>query len=130
MTAPEVAPPVVLVVEDEMLVRMFAVDVLTDAGFRVEEACSAEEALTKMGTLRCELSAALIDVGLPDRSGEDLAREVREIDASLLIVIASGRSEQELAQRFESNNQCAILAKPYTEQMLLDALASIGVSIR
>ncbi|HEX7115375.1 MAG TPA: response regulator [Steroidobacter sp.] len=130
MTAPEIATEVVLVVEDETLVRMFAVDVLTDAGFKVEEACSAEEALAKAGALRSKLRAALIDVGLPDRSGEDLAREVREIDASLPIVIASGRSEQELTQRFEANGQCAILAKPYTEQMLLDALASVGVSVR
>lgn len=128
MTAPEKNTPVVLVVEDETLVRMFAVDVLTYAAFRVEEASSAEEALAKVGSSPGVLSAVLIDVGLPDRSGEELARAIRSIDASLPLVIASGRSEQELVQRFEANARCAILAKPYTEQMLLDALASVGVS--
>ena len=45
MTESSTTPPVVLVVEDEALVRMLAVDVLEEAGFEVIEAPSADYAV-------------------------------------------------------------------------------------
>ena len=47
----DVPPRTILLVEDEMLVRMVTVDALRDLGFRVEEAASAGEALGKVGVL-------------------------------------------------------------------------------
>ena len=43
-------PLVILLVEDEVLVRMVAADVLEDAGFTVLESTNAEEALRLLGT--------------------------------------------------------------------------------
>ena len=82
----------VLLVDDEVLVRMSTADMLTDLGYDVVEAGSGEEAL-----------ALLRDGGLPDllvtdhlmpgMSGADLAREARALDAKLPILIVSGYSE-------------------------------------
>lgn len=117
----------ILVVEDEILVRVFAVDALEDAGFRVEQAGTATDA---MRTLRGagDIRAALVDVGLPDRPGDQLAKEMRAVRADLPIVIASGRSEGELRERFAGDAHIAILVKPYTAAMLIHALASLGVT--
>lgn len=117
----------VLVVEDETLVRMFAVDALEDAGFRVEQADQAGEALSRLQNEPMSLGAAVVDLGLPDRSGDHLAAQMRAVRADLPIVIASGRSERELKERFTSDRRVAILTKPYTASMLLEALASLGV---
>jgi CheY-like chemotaxis protein len=116
----------VLVVEDEILVRVFAVDALEDAGFRVEQAGTASEAMQAL-RVAPDVEAALVDVGLPDRPGDQLAAEMHALRADLPIVIASGRSESELKERFGADAKVAILVKPYTAPMLIRALASLGV---
>src|SRR4051812_8176388 len=107
--------PCVLIVEDEVLVRMFAVDVLEDSGFAVKQAASGKEALEKFGAERQRLAAAIIDLGLPDQSGDEIAAAIRAQEGTLPILIASGRSERELKDRFAGDAAIAVLAKPYTE---------------
>ncbi len=118
---------VVLIVEDEMLVRLFATDILQDAGYRVEQAADAAEAFKLLDRAPHNLHAAVIDLGLPDISGDQLAQKVRTRHTDLPILIASGRSEKELRERFSSDRRTGILGKPYTAAMLVDALASLGV---
>lgn len=117
----------IVIVEDEILVRMFAVDVLEDAGFRVAQAANGAEALLRIEEVGTELGAVIIDLGLPDRPGDEVAAELRTRFVQLPILIASGRSERELKDRFNSDPAVAILPKPYTEPMLLDALQRLGV---
>lgn len=117
----------ILLVEDELLVRMFAVDALEDAGFRVEEAGTAAEALSAFAQLADELCAAIIDLGLPDRSGDELAAQLRDRRADLPILIASGRSEGEIRDRFAHDAHVGVLIKPYTAAMLIDSLATVGI---
>jgi CheY-like chemotaxis protein len=119
--------PAILIVEDEFLVRLFAVDVLEDAGFRVLQADTAAAALKVLNAAQ-DVRAAVIDMGLPDRSGDQLAAEVRALRAELPIVIASGRSGRELRERFARQPQVAVLVKPYTTELLLQALAEVGVT--
>lgn len=117
----------ILLVEDEVLVRIFAVDALEDAGFSVEQAGTAADALQMLNNLP-GVSAAVVDLGLPDRSGDQLAAEMRKLRAELPILIASGRSERELKDHFAGDGRVAILVKPYTASMLVEALRSLGVS--
>jgi DNA-binding response OmpR family regulator len=120
-------PACILFVEDEVLVRMFAVDSLEEAGFRVEQAGSAGEAMARLQVLQDEVTAIVIDLGLPDRPGDEVATEMRRLLTEVPILIASGRSERELRQRFSLDEHVAIMVKPYTGPMLIDALASLGV---
>ena len=127
MSADNAGAPAILVVEDELLVRMFAVDALEDAGFRVLEAGTAAEAMKALNGAT-NVRAALIDMGLPDRPGDQLADEIQALRADLPIVIASGRSGRELRERFAASPRIAILVKPYTAPLLLETLAGVGVA--
>lgn len=127
MSAAAAAPTAILVVEDEFLVRLFAVDALEDAGFRVLAAGTAAEALRALQTAP-DVRAAVIDMGLPDGTGDQLAAEIQALRPDLPIVIASGRSGRELRERFARQPRVAILVKPYTAQLLLEALAEVGVA--
>src|SRR5271154_973166 len=93
----------ILVVEDEPLIRMFVVDTLEDAGFLVEEAGSATEALAKVGSESPVFAAVIVDVGLPDRPGDSLAAELRTKWAELPIIIASGHDRTALLARFKDD---------------------------
>ncbi|HLS81873.1 MAG TPA: response regulator [Steroidobacter sp.] len=119
--------PRVLVIEDEMLVRMFAVDALEDAGFLVTEAADAGEALSILEQDAPQFAAIIVDLGLPDRSGDELAEQIRGIRGDVPILIASGRSERELKERFAADAAVAVLAKPYTSALLLQSLDALGV---
>ena len=57
-------PVVILLVEDEVLVRMVAADVLEDAGFTVLESTNAEEALRLLET-RPDVQVLFTDVNMP-----------------------------------------------------------------
>jgi len=127
MSADKAGAPAILVVEDELLVRMFAVDALEDAGFRVLEAGTAADAMKALNAAS-NVRAALIDMGLPDRTGDQLAAEIQALRPDLPIVIASGRSGRELRERFAASPRMAILVKPYTAPLLLETLAGVGAA--
>jgi PAS domain S-box-containing protein len=119
--------PRVLVVEDEALVRMAAVEALGDLGFRVEEAASATEAIGKVRVLAGRIDAAIIDVGLSDRKGDALAAELRAMSAKLPIVMASGYLEQAFRVRFEGDRFVGFVGKPYDRKGLESALRALGI---
>jgi CheY-like chemotaxis protein len=69
---------VVLVVEDETLVRMFMADFLDEAGFKVFEAVNADEALTVLQA-RPDIQVVVTDIEMPGTmNGLELTRVVRE----------------------------------------------------
>ena len=70
-------PPRILLVEDEVLVRMVATDQLEDLGYRVETAGSATEAMNKVKLMEGDLALAIVDIGLPDIKGDVLVGELR-----------------------------------------------------
>lgn len=110
-----------------MLVRMFAVDALEDVGFQVLQAGDAGEATTALAGAP-DVSAVIVDMGLPDRPGDQLAAEMRAKLQNVPILIASGRSERELKDKFAADKRIGVLVKPYTASMLIGALASLGVA--
>jgi CheY-like chemotaxis protein len=85
--------PLILVVEDEVLVRMTLADVLDDAGFKVIEAAHADEALRVLVAVP-DVQAVVTDVEMPAGSinGFELARKVRKDWQDIGVLIASGRA--------------------------------------
>jgi DNA-binding response OmpR family regulator len=117
----------ILLVEDEPLIRMVTAEMLGDAGFQVEEAATATEAMAKLSAATSGIEAAIIDVGLPDRPGDALAQEMRQISAYLPILIASGYDSERVAPLFKDDNRVKFVGKPYTGTALIEALHALGV---
>ena len=116
----------ILLVEDELLIQMMAVDQLEELGFEVETAGSATEAMSKIKR-DGNLDAAIVDVGLPDRRGDVLIDEMRALLPSIPIVVASGYGEAALHQRFANDGRITFLAKPYATKQLKAALDQLNV---
>jgi DNA-binding response OmpR family regulator len=117
----------ILLVEDEPLISMTTAELLIDAGFAAEEAATAAEAI---GKLTDQFVAAIIDLGLPDRPGDELAREIRQQWPDMPVVIASGRDRNEVAKVFADDDKVAAIGKPYDITTLLNALRALGVPVR
>src|SRR6266852_7690552 len=83
--------PVVLLVEDEFLLRMDAADMIAAAGFEVVEAANADEAIGILEACR-DITVVFTDIQLPgSMDGLKLARAVRGGWPPIKIVATSGR---------------------------------------
>src|ERR1039458_2393968 len=92
-------PATILVVEDHRVTRTFLADNLSADGFEPLEAETAGEARRLLAGGSIDL--AIIDLGLPDRDGLELLREVRDadrlagrIDPELPLLVVSGRAAE------------------------------------
>jgi two-component sensor histidine kinase/CheY-like chemotaxis protein len=85
------APPTVLIVEDEMMLRMRAVDIVEDAGFTPIEAVNADDALAILES-RSDIELLFTDIQMPGSiDGLKLAHAVRERWPLIKIMIVSGQ---------------------------------------
>ena len=91
MSANSTGVPNVLIVEDEMMLRMRAVDIVEDAGFRSVEAINADEAMSILES-RSDISLLFTDIQMPgSMDGLGLARAVHERWPSIKIIVVSGQ---------------------------------------
>jgi CheY-like chemotaxis protein len=91
MVVPGHSPAVVLVVEDEMLLRMRAVDMVEDAGFISLEAVDADQAIAILES-RSDIALLFTDIQMPGRmDGLKLAHAVHERWPPIKIILVSGQ---------------------------------------
>lgn len=115
---------VALVVDDEAIIRMVAVDMLSDFGFLTYEAADGVEALDVLAS-HPEIFLLVTDINMPGApDGLGLACEARKRRPQLRIVVTSGRIKP---RPDELPTGGRFVAKPYTSAELLNAVAaSVG----
>lgn len=121
------AETVVLVVEDEILVRMVTVDVLADAGFRVIEADCADAALPILAA-RDDIRIIVTDIRMPGRmDGLELARHVAARRNDVVILVTSGHARP---SREELPPRASFIGKPYRAEALLAEVRQLAFPTR
>ncbi|HWK00849.1 MAG TPA: response regulator [Xanthobacteraceae bacterium] len=120
----------ILLVEDEAMIAMLTVENLRELGFEVEEAANATAALAAARKNISDFAAAVIDIGLPDRKGDDLALELKTLRPDLPIVIATGEGDGALDGKLKKIDNLTLLKKPYDSAGLDKSLKALGVDAR
>ncbi len=116
--------PVLLVVEDDAQMRRFLRTTLTNHGYRVVEATTGTEALALATSHNPEL--VILDLGLPDMDGLDVARRLREwMTAPIIVVSARGQEDDKVRALDEGADD--YLTKPFGTGELM---ARIRVALR
>jgi len=114
---------VVLVVEDEPLLRMMAMDLVEEAGFDVVDAANADEAV-KILEARSDIRIVFTDVDMPgSMNGIKLALAIRDRWPPIEIIIVSGHVR--LAES-ELPNRSVFFSKPYDSQRITATLHSMA----
>jgi len=110
---PEDRTPTILLVEDEVLIRMAASDYLQECGFKVLEASSAAEAIAMIQGSEAPIDVVFSDIRMPgEMDGFGLAKWIREHRAGLSVLLTSGDAKtaevaKGLCEKLE------IVSKPY-----------------
>ena len=116
--------PNVLIVEDEMMLRMRAVDIVEDAGFRPVEAVNADEALSILES-RSDISLLFTDIQMPgSMDGLKLAHAVHDRWPGIKIILVSGQVNPSAAEKPADSR---FFGKPLSvEKMIKELQAMVG----
>jgi PAS domain S-box-containing protein len=115
----------VLVADDEDVVRRLTERVLERAGFGVVLAGDGVEALARFRERPTAFAAALLDLNMPGLGGAAVAEALRAQRPDLPIVLSSGYTEQAIPTELARAQMAAFIQKPYRPQELTTLMAGV-----
>jgi DNA-binding response OmpR family regulator len=114
----------ILLVEDEPFVREATRSILRSAGYEVEVAADALEAMQLYPSIAASVDLVMTDMVLPGRSGRELCRDLQRVTPGLAVLLTSGYGEMEAAcESLEAGTY--YLAKPYSRTVLVAKIEEI-----
>lgn len=115
--------PYALVVDDEGLIRMDAMDILQEVGFRTFEASDGDKAIALLAREHALIVLVFTDVQMPgSHDGFAVARETAQRWPYIAIVVASGQAHPGPGDMPEG---ARFIGKPFTAEMVHDHLKEI-----
>ncbi len=114
--------PVILLVEDESIVREITGEVLVHAGYRVLESCNAREALEVASNHPGRIDVLLTDIVMPEMNGADLALRMLNHQPDLVTIFMSGYAEHQVLKKTQLASSIHI-QKPFTVHVLLSRIS-------
>jgi two-component system KDP operon response regulator KdpE len=117
-------PPLILIIEDEPPMRGFLRATLRAQGYQVVEAATAREGLAQAAGRNPEV--ILLDLGLPDADGLDVARDLRrQLRAPIIVISARGQEHDKVTALDRGADD--YLTKPFG---VAELLARVRVALR
>jgi len=112
----------VLVIDDEDMVRDAMADVLTETGLQVIKAENGPAGIQLFRERIKEIKLVLLDLSMPGMNGEEVFYKLRAINASVPVLLVSGYSEQEVMDQFVNKGLAGFIQKPYTIDSLIQQI--------
>ena len=122
--APEPSAGVILVIDDEDVVRHAARAALEHAGFTVFEACDGQDGADLFSRLHDRVSAVLVDLTMPRMDGRGVWEYIRRVRPDMRVVISSGFDESEAMKQFGEDAELMFIQKPYSAAGLIEKMSS------
>jgi CheY-like chemotaxis protein len=114
-------PMSVLVVDDEESILRYVDRILTEAGYRTTLAADGAAAIA--AARGCQFDLLLTDVTMPEMSGAELARRLREDDPDLKVLYLTGYTDRLFQEKTALCQQEAFLEKPCSAVGLRQAVS-------
>lgn len=107
----------ILIVDDEISVRETSQTILTRFGYQVDTAGDGGEATRKLVDMisrGSRYNAVILDLTIPgSKGGDDILKELREIDPDLTAIVSSGYSNDVIVANYAEYGFDAYIAKPF-----------------
>jgi signal transduction histidine kinase/CheY-like chemotaxis protein/tetratricopeptide (TPR) repeat protein len=118
LPVPSTVPQMILVVDDDPNIRELTRMVLQDGGYQVMTASGSAEALRLMQSNEHEVALVILDLSMPEMSGEELERRLAALHVPAKVLFVSGHDPSALSEGTELVAH-AMLQKPFTRSGLL-----------
>jgi PAS domain S-box-containing protein len=115
----------VLIVDDEDFVLSVCSAMARQLGLHVLTAVDGADAIGVFREQRESIGAVLLDMTMPRLDGLATFRELRRIDPGVRVILCSGFTEQEIAERFAGEGLAGFLQKPYGLERLRRTLGRV-----
>lgn len=115
----------ILVVDDEEMIRQVAQSILVECGYEVIFARDGVEGIEIFKQSHTEINAILLDMVMPRMAGKETYIEMRKIDPGLKVLLASGFKQDERVKAVLGMGVQGFIQKPYTLQSLAVAIDRI-----
>jgi len=122
------APPIlqgrgtVLVVDDEELIRNTAAALLESLGYQVILATNGQEGVDTFRKAKDEINLVILDMIMPVMGGHEAFTQLRQIDPSIPVLIASGFAKEEDMAKLKEQGANGFLNKPFNKAKLMEML--------
>jgi PAS domain S-box-containing protein len=115
----------ILLVDDEEALLIIGSVLLKVIGYSAITAANGREALEIFREQGCGIDLVLLDLIMPEMSGVDAYRRLREISSTIPIVFCSGYSDDEINPDIIGDEHAALIHKPYRPDQLRDTLTRL-----
>jgi DNA-binding NtrC family response regulator len=112
---------VILIVDDEALIRWSVAESLEAAGYQVVEAGSAGEALRAIDGAR-DISLVVLDLKLPDSSDLGLLKRIRAVAPSSQVILMTAHGTPDILEDARRLGACDVLEKPFDLHLFVDVV--------
>ncbi|GJQ25440.1 MAG: acetoacetate metabolism regulatory protein AtoC [Phycisphaerae bacterium] len=115
--------PRILIIEDEKLIRWSLLQRFQEEGYAVEEAATADEGLAKLAAATFDL--VMLDYKLPDRTGLEVLRKIREQDTEIVVLMMTAYSNVDNAVEAMRLGAYDYVSKPFKMDALMLTVAKV-----
>ncbi len=113
----------ILIVDDSFYMRTMLKNMLTDAGYEVVgEAANGAQALEMAAATSPDLIT--LDVILPDNTGLDVLKSLRQLQPSAKVVMCSAVGQEVIVTEAIENGALAYIVKPFSEEKVLEIVGT------
>jgi len=110
----------VLVADDAAFMRITLKNILTKAGFEVEEAVDGEDAVRKYKAVRPDI--VTMDITMPNKDGLEAAQEIRQAYPDAAIVMCTALGQQNLVRKAVEIGIKDFIVKPFDSERVVNAI--------
>ena len=115
----------ILIVDDQDEVISFSKEMVTRSGYSVRTAADGQEAVKVFLEHADEIACVILDLTMPRMDGNATFEALKQIRRDVKVILSSGYSEEEVAQRFTGKGLAGFIQKPYGYQQLRKELERV-----
>ena len=115
----------ILLVDDEILIRLVAREILENQGYVVQEAVDGQEGLELFLEHAHEVDLVILDLVMPRLHGYQVMDRIREVAPTVPILLSSGYTPNERPECLQATNVLGFLPKPYRSHELTTEVARL-----
>lgn len=126
-TEPELSPGegLILIIDDEELIRNNAAELLTECGYQVIQAEDGVQGVEIYQQMQEQIDAVLLDLVMPIMSGKETYTALRDINPQVRVLLSSGFRQDERVDEILAAGAKGFIQKPYTLQDLSQRVKTI-----